>query len=172
MLEPDFKMAPLAIRDLAMSTAEIMGRELAKRRTCYRRRYGYISPSPQNHSITILTHSSYTQRYNCNSAWSRFGRWILAGVLIFIGLILLFLILCLSRRRKRRAAKYTSQPATTYNAPQTSTYDNNNTYGVNNGGYAPPAGPPPTNYGGSNAGYYGGQGGVEQPGNTYQPQYK
>lgn len=31
--------------------------------------------------------------YTCNSAWRRFGRWILAGVLIFVGIILFFAIM-------------------------------------------------------------------------------
>ncbi|EPE35357.1 hypothetical protein GLAREA_11056 [Glarea lozoyensis ATCC 20868] len=148
-------MAPLA-RAIVEKASELVSRELVKRRTCYRTRYGY------------------TQAYRCsNSAWSRFGRWILAGVLILIGLILLLMILCLSRRRKRRAAKYATQPATTYNAPPQTTYNNtgyDQNAGYGNQQYAPPAGAPPPNYGG-NEGYYN-QGGVSQPGNTYQPQYK
>ncbi|KAF7952459.1 uncharacterized protein EAE97_001956 [Botrytis byssoidea] len=124
--------------------------ELTSRARCYRNGYGY---------------------YRCNSAWSRFGRWILAGVLIFVGLILLFAIMCISRRRRRRnqisstnqPMAYT-QPAATYGQAPAS-YN----YSQPQQSYAPPAGAPPT-YGGAHAGanadYYG-TSGVTQPANTY-----
>ncbi|KAB8294829.1 hypothetical protein EYC80_006790 [Monilinia laxa] len=121
------------------------------RATCYRRNYGY---------------------YRCNSAWSRFGRWILAGVLIFIGVLFLFVILCISKRRRRRNQISSgnqpmaySQPTNTYNQPPAQPYD----YTQPQQSYAAPPGVPST-YGGGHAGanqdYYG-TSGVTQPTHVY-----
>ncbi|PQE04760.1 Chitin synthesis regulation Congo red resistance RCR protein [Rutstroemia sp. NJR-2017a BBW] len=42
--------------------------------------------------------SYYRRYYTCrSSAWSRFGRWILAGVLIFLAVIFLFAIMYLTQ---------------------------------------------------------------------------
>jgi len=119
--------------------------DLHSRATCYRRYYGY---------------------YSCNSAWSRFGRWILAGVLIFIFVLFLFAAMCLARRRRRRnQISSTNQPmaysqtGNTYNQPA-----NNYDYSEPQT-YAPPAGAPPIYGGGANQGYY--NTGVTQPTNTY-----
>ncbi|APA11941.1 hypothetical protein SS1G_05489 [Sclerotinia sclerotiorum 1980 UF-70] len=119
--------------------------ELHSRATCYRRGYGY---------------------YRCNSAWYRFGRWILAGILIFVGLILLFAIMCITRRRRRRNQIRSGNTPMTYN--QSNTYGPsapNNYNSQSQQQYAPPAGAPP-NYGGGNQDYYGASG-VTQPQNTY-----
>ncbi|KAI9641785.1 hypothetical protein NHQ30_009644 [Ciborinia camelliae] len=124
--------------------------DLHSRATCYRRGYGY---------------------YRCNSAWSRFGRWILTGILIFFALILVFAILCISKRRRRRnqissgnqPMAYT-QPANTYGQPAVQGYN----YSQPQQSYAPPAGAPPYGggHGGANQDYYG-TSGVTQPANTY-----
>lgn len=71
--------------------------ELSSRATCYRRGYGFVFPFSAR-LIDRFQHSehetnSINRYYRCNSAWNRFGRWILAGVLIFIGLLFFFLIL-------------------------------------------------------------------------------
>ncbi|KAH8773288.1 hypothetical protein BGZ57DRAFT_894507 [Hyaloscypha finlandica] len=102
---------------------------------------------------------------NCHSAWYRWGRWVLAGILIFIGLIILaFILFCGSRRRRRnrQAMPMTSQaPLGGYN----SGYGNQQQYGA-------PSGPPPQYGSNMNAGYdgyYGQQGGVAQPQNAYKP---
>ncbi|CAD6445533.1 453d12ef-e1fa-4cca-80c3-1f4c6813acf8 [Sclerotinia trifoliorum] len=110
--------------------------ELHSRATCFRRGYGY---------------------YRCNSAWYRFGRWVLAGILIFIGLILLFAIMCITRRRRRRNQIRSGNTPMTYNQP--------NTYNSQQQQYAPPAGAPP-HHGGGNQDYYGASG-VTQPQNAY-----
>ncbi|KAG9238413.1 permease for cytosine/purines, uracil, thiamine, allantoin-domain-containing protein [Amylocarpus encephaloides] len=131
--------------------ASLAARELVPRRTCYRSRYGYRSS------------------YRCRSAFSSWGRWVLAGILIFVGLVLLLVLLCCSRRRKRRnATRMATQPATTY-TPQNHNNTNNNGYTgapANNTQYAPPAGAPPTYGNGENYGYYN-AGNVQQPGNAY-----
>ena len=114
--------------------------EISSRATCYRRNYGY---------------------YRCNSAWHRFGRWILAGVLIIMVLFFLFIFMCISKRRRRRNQIRSGNQPMAYQAPQ-SHYSQPKPY-------APPAGAPP-NYGGQSGGanqdYYG-TGGVTQPQNTY-----
>ncbi|KAL3426435.1 hypothetical protein PVAG01_03226 [Phlyctema vagabunda] len=106
----------------------------------------------------------YRRTYRC-SAWQRFGRWVVAGILVLMGLIFIALFLCLAARRKRRARKYATNP--TPMAATHQTYpDQNQGYGYNNGpqqeygnannygqnppyqqaGYAPPPGPPPATY--------------------------
>jgi len=124
----------------------------------------------------IYSNCSYYN--NCNSTWSRWGRWVLAGILIFVGLLVLLFILFMGRRRRRRSGfnNTTSTPMTT-------------NYGYSNGGapasgyagatypqteqYAPPQGPPPTyGGGGANQGYYGQTSGVAEPQNVYQPHNK
>jgi len=42
-------------------------------------------------AMKLTTNSNYYG--NCHSAWYRWGRWVLAGILIFIGLIILAFIL-------------------------------------------------------------------------------
>ncbi|KAG4026758.1 hypothetical protein MFRU_037g00690 [Monilinia fructicola] len=116
--------------------------DIYSRATCYSRNYGY---------------------YRCRSAWSRFGRWVLAGILIFVAIFFFFIILCISRRRRRRNQISSgnqpmaySQPTNTYNQPPAQPY-------------APPPGVPPS-YGGGHTGanqdYYG-TSGVTQPTNVY-----
>ncbi|PMD57368.1 uncharacterized protein K444DRAFT_615826 [Hyaloscypha bicolor E] len=102
---------------------------------------------------------------NCRSSWYRWGRWVLAGILIFIGLIILaFILFCGSRRRRRNrhAVPMTSQaPLGGFN----SGYGNEQQYGA-------PLGPPPqygSNTGADYDGYYGQQSGVAQPQNAYKP---
>ncbi|KAG9244845.1 hypothetical protein BJ878DRAFT_575379 [Calycina marina] len=111
---------------------------------------------------------SYNSRYCSN--WSRYGRWVLAGVLIFVALVLVFFLLCCRQRRRRRRMN-TATPMATQPA-----YANNNGPGYGNQGYnsqyAPPAGPPPQEYGGANNSYYGQQTGVSQPAPAYQQGYK
>ena len=148
--------------------------------------------------------------YNCNSPWHRWGRWVLAGVLIAIAVVLLFFLLyvprtdiplllrhcpptfhlaskfymhdadrllqrCLRNRRRRRnmiATPMTTQPPV--GGYTTGGYNNqshgNQGYGQNQRygqDYAPPQGPPPPG-----GGYYGQEGGITQPGNTYHGGYK
>jgi len=133
------------------------------------RQYGYGSSSSRN--------CNYYG--NCRrSAWSRFGRWVLAGILIFIAIFMLLVLLCMRNRRRRRAhPKINSNPMTHQThapAPQTGTYYNQDQgYAQNqsyNQGYAPPPGAPPKYGGGGYGNEYGQQQtGVEMPGNTYQP---
>jgi len=110
---------------------------------------------------------------NCHSAWYRWGRWVLAGILIFLAIVLIFFFMCLRKRRSRRRMTSASTRMT-YQAPiapQTGAYYNqeqNQDYnpGYNQGynqNYAAPEGPPPQ-YGG-----YEQCGNVEMPGNTYHP---
>jgi len=118
--------------------------------------------------------------YNCNSNWYQWGRWILAGVLIFIGFCVLLFVLFLNRRRRRRgmgrihprigmgrrANQMESQP------PQSQVpYGGGGVYNQNMGyqQYAPPPGAPPQYGSGLNADYYGQHQGVSQPENAYQP---
>ncbi|CZS92016.1 hypothetical protein WAI453_000035 [Rhynchosporium graminicola] len=104
---------------------------------------------------------------NCRSNFSRWGRWVLAGILIFFGIFLFFMFLCISKRRKRRAALHsTPMTAPAGNAGYNSGYNNG---GYNNNAptqqYAPPPGAPPPTYagnGGYNNDYYGQQNGVAQ----------
>ncbi|CZR60744.1 uncharacterized protein PAC_10640 [Phialocephala subalpina] len=104
------------------------------------------------------TYYSNGRRYCRNSAWGRWGRWVLAGILILIAVILVFLFLCLGQRRRRRARNYqtTQTPMT---APSGGYYNNQQQYN-------PPAGVPPTYGGGYNNEYYGQQTGVAQPQNA------
>ncbi|KAH8586671.1 hypothetical protein B0O99DRAFT_50295 [Bisporella sp. PMI_857] len=125
-----------------------------------------ILPRQVGEAVSMIVarqyYNSRTCRYNrryCTSAWNRYGRWILAGVLIFIFLILIFLILCVRQRRMRRARNnmiatpMASHPGYGNNNPQYQ-YGNNTGY---NQQYAAPPGPPPPTYGNENAGYYGQQ---------------
>jgi len=115
---------------------------LVARDTCYRDYYGY---------------------YNCHSSWYRWGRWVLAGILIFIGVIFLFACLFVTRRRRRRnQISNTSQPMA-YTAPtgrQDYDYSQPPPQGQT---YASPPGAPPQYGGGANQDYYG----VQQPQNAY-----
>ncbi|KAJ8066892.1 hypothetical protein OCU04_004278 [Sclerotinia nivalis] len=147
--------------------------ELHSRATCYRRVYGFvfsfstlvISFHQMNlKSIYKPKTNSCQSYYRCNSAWNRFGRWILAGVLIFIGLILLFAIMCITRRRRRRTQIRSGNTHMTYNQPNTYGQAPANNYNSQQQ-YAPPAGAPP-HHGGGNQDYYG-TSGVTQPSNTY-----
>ncbi|PBP15356.1 hypothetical protein BUE80_DR013909 [Diplocarpon rosae] len=102
----------------------------------------------------------FTRYSNCNSAWHRWGRWLLAGLLILIGLALAFCVLCCARRRKRRQARYSTS------TPMAGT--GNQGYAqqqyVPPQQYAPPAGAPPPQYGNeAYYGYYGQQRGVAEP---------
>jgi len=113
--------------------------------------------------------SYYRRYYTCrSSAWSRFGRWILAGVLIFVAVIFLFAIMCMSRRRRRRNQISSNQPMA-YQAPSNNYPPASNDYYAPQGQqqqYAPPAGHPP--YYGGNQGNAENQGyGVTQPQNAY-----
>ncbi|TVY46717.1 hypothetical protein LOCC1_G002839 [Lachnellula occidentalis] len=162
-------MAPIsAITSLLPRAAELVAR-----RTCYNNNYysGYNSGYGNGGS------------YNCNSAWSRWGRWVLAGILIFIAIVFILLfalrpsVLCpllttpqpsfCARRRRRRSAKtYENTAMTNVQQPTGNNYQNDQPM------YAPPAEAPPLysgNYGGggSNQGYYGQQGGVTQPQGAY-----
>ncbi|KAM3075147.1 hypothetical protein ACMFMG_007399 [Clarireedia jacksonii] len=115
---------------------------LVSRATCYDRYYGY---------------------YSCRrSAWSRFGRWILAGILIFIALFFLFVIMCITRRRRRRNQIVSTNQPMAYQTPSNNYPPASNDYYAPQGQqqYAPPAGKPP--YHNDNATY-----GVTQPQNVY-----
>lgn len=113
--------------------------------------------------------------YNCNRAWSSWGRWVLFAVIVISFIVFFFLFSCLSARRRRKrgltplygtgwvgntppghgAATYNPQ----YQEQQQPQYGYNNQtqpgYGAN----------------GTNQGYYGGQqtGATElqQPPNAY-----
>jgi len=122
--------------------------------------------------------------YNCDSNWTRWGRWVLAGILLFIGLCVLLFVLFLNRRRRGRGmgrfhprigmGGRTNQQ----NQPPQSEAAFGGGGGVGGGGiynqnagyqqYAPPPGPPPQ-YAGSNADYYGQTPEVSQPQNAYKP---
>ncbi|OWP01724.1 hypothetical protein B2J93_2316 [Marssonina coronariae] len=113
----------------------------------------------QSH-VTRSCRYGYTRYNNCDSAWHRWGRWLLSGVLIFIGIFLVFFVFCCIRCRQRRQNRHaTSTPMTAtgnqgyaqqqYVPPQQ---------------YAPPAGAPPPQYGNeAYNGYYGTQGAVAEP---------
>jgi len=131
---------------------------LVARRTCYNNNYnsGYNSGYGGGGS------------YNCNSKWSRWGRWVLAGILIFIAVVFMLLFAFCARRRRRRSQKSyenTNTPMNDVQQPTGGNYQNDQPM------YAPPAEAPPLysgNYGaGSNQGYYGQQGGVTQPQGAY-----
>ncbi|KAI9048459.1 hypothetical protein LZ554_007295 [Drepanopeziza brunnea f. sp. 'monogermtubi'] len=100
---------------------------------------------------------------NCRSNWGRWGRWVLAGILIFLGLFLFFLYLCCANRRRRRRMNNAPTPMTAHNPGYSGNYQQP---------YASPPGAPPPDYGNGNgngnAGYYGQQsGGVTQPQGVY-----
>ncbi|RKF56145.1 hypothetical protein OnM2_077037 [Erysiphe neolycopersici] len=89
------------------------------------------------------------------SIWSRFGSWILAGLMVFLGIItIIAALICLTirRRRSRRHRISTNTPA--YNTTQQGYHDQSQTY-------APPPNAPPK-YGGPEP-----YGGVTQPPNAY-----
>jgi len=120
---------------------------------------------------------------NCNSAWHRWGRWVLAGVVIFVGLVVIAGVLLMQNRRRRRShpvatstpmayqapiapagGYYNSQTAQPYDQNLNPQYEPQQTY---NRTYAAPEGPPPPQYN-----TYELEGGVVQPGNVYQPRNK
>ncbi|CAG8959701.1 hypothetical protein HYFRA_00001607 [Hymenoscyphus fraxineus] len=116
--------------------------------------------------------------YRC-SAWQRYGRWIVTGVLLFISLACLITYMILSRKRKRaRMLNMHTQPPLApnggyggYAVPGQQQYGENG-HGYGQQQYAPPPGAPPGygqggGHGGANEGYYGQQGGVVPPGNVY-----
>lgn len=55
----------------------------------------YSAYSEPNLPTFVLTDARPYSRYrgNCRSAWHRWGRWVLAGILIFIALVFIFLFL-------------------------------------------------------------------------------
>ena len=54
----------------------------------------YLPQALSPDSEIVARQLGYGYRYrNRHSAWYRWGRWVLAGILIFIGLAFLFLIL-------------------------------------------------------------------------------
>ncbi|TVY35063.1 hypothetical protein LSUB1_G005066 [Lachnellula subtilissima] len=110
----------------------------------------------------------YGGSYSCNSAWSRWGRWVLAGILIFIGICFLLVIaLCAMRRKRRNRKRYesTTTPMANVQQPVGGGYQNDQP------AYARPSEPAPPLYSGNyeagNAGYYGQQGGVTLPQGAY-----
>jgi len=114
---------------------------------------------------------------NCNSRWSRWGRWVLAGVLILVGLLFFLTLMFITQRRRRRnRLAFGNAPMPVQQQQQmgatTAPYNNNN----NVGEYSPPMGAPPpmgnAGYGnggasGANADYYGGARGVQEPSATH-----
>jgi len=129
---------------------------LVSRRTCYSNNYngGY---------------GGYSGSYNCDSAWYRWGRWVLAGILILIGICFLltaaFCVLC-RKRRNRKRYENTTTPMSNVQQPVGGGYQNDQPM------YARPseAAPPlySGNYEAGNAGYYGQQqGGVTLPQGAY-----
>jgi len=118
----------------------------------------------------------YGRLYRCRtSAWSRYGRWILTGILILIAVVFVLMCLCLAQRKRRKARKYqtTQTPMTAPPQPQQNYYGGDQQYNQNQNQnqYAPPSGAPPQNYGygnqGANEGYYGQQQGVTKPQGAY-----
>ncbi|KAI1383255.1 chitin synthesis regulation, resistance to congo red-domain-containing protein [Hypoxylon trugodes] len=117
--------------------------------------------------------SYYSDRYgNCYSAWSWYGRWIFAAVVIVLVLAIFLIWACVNSRRRRRQGL---QPmyGTGWMAGQQDGAHYNNPQGYNNN--PPPAyGAPPgqsypmqNQYTGTtfspNDGYYGQHEGVVQP---------
>ncbi|KAF4966998.1 hypothetical protein FZEAL_10586, partial [Fusarium zealandicum] len=113
---------------------------------------------------------SYCSRNN----WSYWGRWVLAGICIFVFLTFLLCCLTMSRRRRRRGVKPMYGTGWMAGGPNNKWGQNNqNTHQMNNYGnpnqqqygYGPP--PPPPAYGqqqqpqytgttfNTNDGYYG-----------------
>ncbi|CAG8983066.1 hypothetical protein HYALB_00006094 [Hymenoscyphus albidus] len=112
--------------------------------------------------------------YRC-SAWQRYGRWIVTGVLLSLSIFCLITYMILSRKRKRaRMLNMHTQPPLAPNggyggyALPGQQYGQQQQNGYGQQQYAPPPGAPPGyGQGGANEGYYGQQGGVVQPGNVY-----
>lgn len=136
----------------------------------------------------ICPPGTYYSRGGCyrNSGWYYWGRWVLAGVVIFLTILVIFAICCVRSRRQRKHGRRPMY-GTGWMAPGkfAGQHPQQQQWG---GGGAPPA-PPPPPYGGygqqpqqggyNNAGspygqqreYYSQADGVQQPQNTYQPVY-
>ncbi|KAF3907723.1 hypothetical protein AA313_de0208412 [Arthrobotrys entomopaga] len=122
------------------------------------------------------TSNTLIARYYCdpygycyNSAWYSWQRWVLLGVLLVIGFILLCCCACLSARRRRSrglspyyGTAWTAPPAYNVNNIPLSNNQpqyNGQTYGsspYNGVPYQPTMSPPPPGYTPANAGYYQG----------------
>ncbi|KAG9815151.1 hypothetical protein KCU98_g20221, partial [Aureobasidium melanogenum] len=95
---------------------------------------------------------------NCDSAWNRWGRWVLLACIIVAFFILFFLFSCLSARRRRKhgynpyfGTGWTVRHGTpTYNQNVQPQYETTSTPYYNNSNNPPPAyspAPNTTNYG-------------------------
>ncbi|KAF2152636.1 hypothetical protein K461DRAFT_268548 [Myriangium duriaei CBS 260.36] len=129
-----------------------------------------------------------SKRYYCdsygycyNSGWSSWGRWVVFAICVGGALVLFFLFSCITARRRRRAGmqpfrgtgwaaggppghgaatynpNYRMQQQPPYNPgdPTQQPYYNNNQ-------------PPPAYHTPQNAGYYGGDAGIQQPPAAYK----
>lgn len=137
----------------------------------------------------ICPPGTYYSRGGCyrNSSWYYWGRWVLAGVVILLTILVIFAICCVRSRRQRKHGRRPMY-GTGWMAPGKFAGQHPQQQQQWGGGGAPPA-PPPPPYGGygqqhQQAGYnnaaspYGQQreyysqaDGVQQPQSTYQPVY-
>ncbi|KAI6093852.1 chitin synthesis regulation, resistance to congo red-domain-containing protein [Hypoxylon rubiginosum] len=117
----------------------------------------------------------YNRYGQCYSAWNWYGRWIFAGVVIFLVLVLFFLWACINSRRRRRNGLQPMYGTGWMANNQGGNPHYNNAQGYNNPppAYGAPQGqsyPMQNQYTGTtfsrNDGYYG-QEGVQAPKNVY-----
>ncbi|KAI9739850.1 MAG: hypothetical protein M1818_004906 [Claussenomyces sp. TS43310] len=125
---------------------------------------------------------------DCDSAWYRWGRWVLLGCAVVFAILVVLAFSCLNGRRRRRRGlqpRYgtgwlAGKTPEGHNGPSYTGYNNagfNGGYNQPNYNPAPPYSPPPVNQQStgntfnSNEGYYGQQNGIElqQPQNAYAP---
>ncbi|RKF80255.1 hypothetical protein GcM1_195023 [Golovinomyces cichoracearum] len=120
----------------------------ALKNTISRRAYGYC-----------VRYGHYGYYSTCRrSVWSRFGRWVLAGILIILGLIAIAVTLCCITRRNRQIRRRKKNQGLESSG---SNYFDGPPPPQQQQQYAPPPGAPPK-YGGPEP-----YGGVTQPANAY-----
>ncbi|KAI6248435.1 hypothetical protein HI914_03209 [Erysiphe necator] len=125
----------------------------------------YFSAEPLNTARSALSRRAYGYcvrygRYGyystCDrSFWSRFGRWILAGIMVFLGVtVLITALICLAIRKRRSRRRQTSLYTPAVGTTQQGYFNGSQTY-------APPHNAPPK-YGGPQP-----YGGVTQPSDAH-----
>ncbi|RDL37696.1 uncharacterized protein BP5553_05129 [Venustampulla echinocandica] len=119
--------------------------------------------------------NGYPYRTTCNSAWTVWVRWLVAGIVIFFAFAFFAFVLCCISRRRKRSRRYATNPMpmapqNVYNGPPPQDPSPQQGGYYNPGPYSPPQGAPPTYGDQNNTGYYPPQqGGVTQPQGAYQP---